>query len=62
MNADPLMGGDEVDATTLGAKIRVARVARGYGVRELARHLNCSASLISQIERDKANPSVNTLY
>ena len=40
----------------------MARVARGYGVRELARHLNCSASLISQIERDKANPSVNTLY
>lgn len=47
---------------SLGAKIRLARVARGYGVRELARHLNCSASLISQIERDKANPSVNTLY
>jgi transcriptional regulator with XRE-family HTH domain len=31
-------------------------------VRELARLLKCSPSLISQIERDKANPSVNTLY
>ena len=62
-NPDLLVeSGDEPSATTLGAKIRLARVARGYGVRELARHLNCSASLISQIERDKANPSVNTLY
>lgn len=49
-------------ATTLGSKIRRARLARGYGVRELARVLQCSPSLISQIERDKANPSVNTLY
>ncbi len=48
--------------TTLGGKIRLARLARGYGVRELARLLKCSPSLISQIERDKANPSVNTLY
>jgi transcriptional regulator with XRE-family HTH domain len=47
---------------TLGTKIRAARLERGYGVRELARLLKCSASLISQIERDKANPSVNTLY
>ncbi len=54
--------GDDSSATTLGSKIRVARVARGYGVRELARLLQCSPSLISQIERDKANPSVNTLY
>jgi transcriptional regulator with XRE-family HTH domain len=40
----------------------MARLERGYGVRELARVLKCSPSLISQIERDKANPSVNTLY
>jgi transcriptional regulator with XRE-family HTH domain len=52
----------EPSATTLGSKIRVARLAGGYGVRELARLLQCSPSLISQIERDKANPSVNTLY
>ena len=46
----------------VGAKMRVARLERGYGVRELARLVDCSASLISQIERGKANPSVNTLY
>jgi transcriptional regulator with XRE-family HTH domain len=52
----------EDEPVTLGAKIRLARLERGYGVRELARALKCSPSLISQIERDKANPSVNTLY
>ncbi len=55
-------GHDGTTSASLGAKIRLARMRRGYGVRELARRLNCSASLISQIERDKANPSVNTLY
>jgi transcriptional regulator with XRE-family HTH domain len=54
--------GDEPSVATLGSKIRRARLASGYGVRELARLLKCSPSLISQIERDKANPSVNTLY
>jgi transcriptional regulator with XRE-family HTH domain/quercetin dioxygenase-like cupin family protein len=46
----------------VGAKLRAARLARGYGVRELARLVKCSASLISQVEQGKANPSVNTLY
>lgn len=55
-------GHDDSSPVTLGEKIREARLARGYGVRELARLLDCSASLISQIERNKANPSVNTLY
>jgi len=55
-------GCGEPEAATLGTKIRRARLARGYGVREFARRLDCSASLISQIERDRANPSVNTLY
>ena len=46
----------------VGSKMRAARLERGVGVRELARMVDCSASLISQIERGKANPSVNTLY
>ncbi len=46
----------------LGSRIRAARVARGVGVRELSRLVDCSASLISQIERGRANPSVSTLY
>ena len=31
-------------------------------VREIARRVGVSASLISQIERDKVNPSVSTLW
>jgi transcriptional regulator with XRE-family HTH domain len=46
----------------LGASLREQRIARGIGVRELARMVDCSASLISQIERGRANPSVSTLY
>ncbi|MDA8297073.1 MAG: cupin domain-containing protein [Actinomycetota bacterium] len=46
----------------LGGRLRDERVARGIGVRELARLVDCSASLISQIERGRANPSVSTLY
>lgn len=46
----------------LGLRLRAARVARGLGVRELARVVDCSASLISQIERGRANPSVSRLY
>jgi transcriptional regulator with XRE-family HTH domain len=34
----------------------------GLSLREVARRIGVSASLISQIERDKVNPSVSTLY
>lgn len=46
----------------LGARLRQARQGRGIGVRELSRHTNCSASLISQVELGKIAPSVSTLY
>lgn len=46
----------------LGPRLREARSARRLSVRELARRVGCSASLISQIERGKATPSVATLY
>lgn len=46
----------------LGKRIRAARVRKGLGVRELARKVECSASLISQIEIGTSNPSVSTLY
>ncbi|MGH8989681.1 MAG: helix-turn-helix domain-containing protein [Acidimicrobiales bacterium] len=53
------------DASTvalLGERIRKARLQRAIGVRELARHVDCSASMISQIEKGMTNPSVSTLY
>lgn len=46
----------------IGARIRVVRTRRGLTVRGLAREVGVSASLISQIETEKARPSVGTLY
>ncbi|MCD7443372.1 cupin domain-containing protein [Streptomyces lincolnensis] len=46
----------------VGARIRRARLARGLGLRALAREVGVSASLVSQIETGKSQPSVSTLY
>jgi transcriptional regulator with XRE-family HTH domain len=48
--------------TGLGPRLRVARESLGWSVRELARRIGCSASLISQIERGVSVPSVGVLY
>jgi transcriptional regulator with XRE-family HTH domain/quercetin dioxygenase-like cupin family protein len=46
----------------IGARIREQRTRRGVTLRALARDIGVSASLISQIETDKSQPSVSTLY
>ena len=46
----------------LGAKLRQARERRGMTVRGLAREIDVSPSLISQVERGRVMPSVGTLY
>jgi transcriptional regulator with XRE-family HTH domain len=46
----------------LGPRLRRVREHRGLSVRELARRINCSPSLISQIERGLSAPSVGILY
>jgi transcriptional regulator with XRE-family HTH domain len=46
----------------LGAKIRAERAKAGMSVRELARRVEVSHSLISQIERGNVTPSVGTLW
>ena len=46
----------------IGPRLRVQRERMGLSVREVARRVGLSASLISQIERDLVNPSVGTLY
>lgn len=46
----------------IGERLRQARLARGMTVRGLARLVDVSASLISQIETGKSSPSVSTLY
>jgi transcriptional regulator with XRE-family HTH domain len=46
----------------VGTRLRAQRESRGLTLREVARRIGVSPSLISQIERDKVNPSVSTLY
>jgi transcriptional regulator with XRE-family HTH domain len=50
------------DLPSLGARIRAERLRQGVSVRELARRVGVSASLVSQIETEKTQPSVSTLY
>jgi transcriptional regulator with XRE-family HTH domain/quercetin dioxygenase-like cupin family protein len=46
----------------VGARLRAERERQRMSLRELARRLDVSASLISQVELGKATPSVGTLY
>ena len=46
----------------LGARLREAREARNMTLRELARRLGLSPSLISQVETGKSQPSISTLF
>ncbi|WP_198664315.1 cupin domain-containing protein [Jiangella endophytica] len=46
----------------IGERIRQERLRKGVSARALAREIGVSASLISQIETDKSQPSVSTLY
>jgi transcriptional regulator with XRE-family HTH domain len=46
----------------LGAGLRAAREARGWSLRAVASAAGISASLLSQVENGKTQPSVSTLY
>jgi len=50
------------ETALLGERLRAQRVERGLSQRELARRLEVSPSLVSQIEAGKVQPSVRTLY
>jgi len=47
---------------SIGIKLRAARQHQGLSLRTLAARAEVSASLLSQIETGKANPSVMSLY
>jgi len=49
-------------APLVGAQLRERRFESGMSLRELARRLDVSPSLVSQIETGKIQPSVRTLY
>jgi len=51
-----------VEASKVGSRLRTEREHLGISLRELARRVGVSPSLVSQIELDRVNPSVSTLY
>jgi transcriptional regulator with XRE-family HTH domain len=50
------------DGSKVGSRLRAERERVGISLRELARRVGVSPSLVSQIELDRVNPSVSTLY
>ena len=50
------------EVPAIGERVRAERTRQGLSARALARDVGVSASLISQIETDKSQPSVSTLY
>ena len=63
MFADGNAPADSLDRGALiGARLRHRRLELGMTARELARRVDCSPSLISQVERGRAVPSVSTLW
>ena len=45
----------------IGSYIKKFRQSKGLSIRELAKKANITASMLSQIERNLVNPSINTL-
>jgi len=63
MTVDPLLPTDEIEQEMLevGRKIRVRRLQAGLTLQRLASAVGVSQSLISQVERGLASPSITTL-
>ena len=51
-----------LEGSKVGHRLRAERERLDIGLRELARRVGVSPSLVSQIELDRVNPSVSTLY
>ena len=60
--AEPGKGVSVALRKELGARLREAREAKNMSLRELARRLGLSPSLISQVETGKSQPSISTLF
>ena len=57
----PLTSETDHHSRDLGGRVRAMRAKRGLSIREFAARAGVSLGLISQIERNIANPSVKTL-
>jgi len=55
------MSGEESQLTRLGDRLRARRTGLGISLRELASRVGVSASFLSQVERAKSSPSIETL-
>jgi transcriptional regulator with XRE-family HTH domain len=66
MMSDPAPSSAPLDrafeGSKVGSRLRSERERLGISLRELARRVGVSPSLVSQIELDRVNPSVSTLY
>lgn len=51
-----------LEPSKVGSRLRRERERQGVSLRELARRVGVSPSLISQVELDRVSPSVSTLY
>ena len=60
--SEPAPATGTVDGSKVGGRLRAERERRQISLRELARRVGVSPSLVSQIELDRVNPSVSTLY
>ena len=60
--SEPASSNGPFEASKVGHRLRAERERLGIGLRELARRVGVSPSLVSQIELDRVNPSVSTLY
>jgi len=46
----------------IGVKLKHARLMHGLRLRDVAARANCSESLVSKLENNRANPSLSTLH
>jgi transcriptional regulator with XRE-family HTH domain len=46
----------------IGARLKHARLAKGYTLKQLAMVVDCSESMISKVENDKLRPSIAMLH
>ena len=50
-----------MDSLNLGQRIQSARLASGLSVRKLSQMAGITPSMLSQIENEQVNPSIQTL-
>src|SRR5947207_14180647 len=60
--SEPAPATGTLDSSKVGGRLRAERERLQISLRELARRVGVSPSLVSQIELDRVNPSVSTLY